>query len=73
MTRRKQGDPLAFDPDRGMRHTYTARLMPYLHEMLDQLCGDLILAQDEGGLDRRIQQLAYSGRRRPPIPTQGGH
>jgi hypothetical protein len=34
-----------------MRHAYTARLMPYMHEMLDRLCRDLMLAQDEGGLD----------------------
>ncbi len=56
MTRRKQVDPQAFDPDSGMRHTYTARLMPYMHEMLDRLCRDLILAQDEGGLDAGAEQ-----------------
>ena len=51
MTRRKQPEPPAFDVDHGMRHTYTARLMPYMHEMLDRLCRDLLLAQDEGGID----------------------
>lgn len=51
MTRRKQPDPPAFDYDHGMRHTYTARLMPYMHGLLDRLCRDLMLAQDEGGLN----------------------
>jgi hypothetical protein len=56
VTRRKQPDPPAFDYDHGMRHTCTTRLMPYMHDMLDRLCRDLMRAQNEGGLDAEDEQ-----------------
>ncbi len=43
--------PPAFDPNEGMRHTYTAQLAPYCRELMVNLCAALIEVHDEAQLE----------------------